>query len=159
MTADAELLPAVEHSVQVSIEPAAAFELFTQRIAIWWPFNGHSCFGEQALDVQFEPFCGGAVTEIARDGARMAWGTLIEWSPPDGFAMRWFPGLDEQRATLLRVRFVAVAGGTQVSVHHSGWQSRGAQAAAKRDQYEGGWPTTLAAFRAAAEHYSGATTR
>jgi hypothetical protein len=151
----ATVLPAVEHSVRVSIEPAAAFELFTQRIATWWPFKGHSCFGEEALDVQFEPFCGGTVTEVARDESRMSWGTLIEWSPPDSFAMRWFPGLDDQQATLLRVRFVAVAGGTQVSVHHSGWEGRGAQAGAKREQYDGGWPATLAAFRVAAEHPTG----
>jgi hypothetical protein len=155
VTSDAKGLPAVEHSVRVSIEPAAAFELFTQRISTWWPFKGHSCFGEEALDVLFEPFCGGTVTEVARDGARMPWGTLIEWSPPDGFAMRWFPGLDDQQATLLRVRFVAVAGGTLVSVHHSDWEGRGAQAAAKREQYDGGWPATLAAFRVAAEHRTG----
>jgi hypothetical protein len=62
--------------------------------------------------------------------------------------MRWFPGLDPAEATLLRVRFVAVDCGTEVSAHHSGWESRGASAAGKRDQYDGGWPVTLAAFGA-----------
>jgi len=49
-----------------------------------------------------------------------------------------------------RVRFVAVAGGTEVSAHHSGWEARGDQAAARRDQYNAGWPITLAAFVACA---------
>ena len=144
-------LPPVQHRAQVRLAPAAAFELFTTQIARWWPFRGHSCFGDNAADVVFEPRVGGAVTEVARDGERMAWGTLTEWSPPDAFAMRWYPGLDAAEATMLRVSFVAVAGGTEVSVHHAGWEARGAAAAAKRDQYEGGWPATLAAFGQQAE--------
>jgi uncharacterized protein YndB with AHSA1/START domain len=139
-------LPPVEHRVRVALAPADAFDLFTRQIARWWPFRGHSCYGDDAADVQFEPRVGGAVTEVARDGQRMAWGTLTEWSPPAGFAMRWFPGLEDSEATLLRVRFAALDGGTEVSVHHSGWEARGESAAAKRDQYDGGWPATLAAF-------------
>jgi hypothetical protein len=38
----------------------------------------------------------------------MTWGSITDWSPTDGFAMRWFPGLDPAEATLLRVRFAAV---------------------------------------------------
>lgn len=142
-------LAPVDHRVLVALAPADAFELFTRQIARWWPFRGHSCFGDEAVDVVFEPRVGGAVTEVARNGERMAWGTLTDWMPPEGFAMRWFPGLPERDATLLRVRFEAVpGGGTEVHVHHSGWEARGAQAAEKRDGYDGGWPTTLAAFAA-----------
>lgn len=144
-------LPPLQHRVQVRLAPAAAFELFTSQMARWWPFRGHSCFGDNAADVVFEPRVGGAVTEVARDGERMAWGVLTEWSPPDAFAMRWYPGLDAAEATTLRVSFVAVAGGTEVGVHHAGWEARGAAAAAKRDQYDSGWPATLAAFRKLAE--------
>lgn len=92
-------LPPLRHRVQVRQAPAAAFELFTTQIARWWPFRGHSCFGDKAADVVFEPRVGGAVTEVALDGERMAWGTLTEWSPPDAFAMRWYPGLDAAEAT------------------------------------------------------------
>lgn len=144
-------LAPVEHRVTVRLPPAAAFDLFVRQIARWWPFRGHSCFGDDALDVEFEPRVGGAVTEVARDGQRMAWGTITDWSPPDGFAMRWFPGLDAAEATLLRLRFAPSGSGTEVSVHHSGWEARGAAAQEKRDQYDGGWPATLAAFRALAD--------
>jgi uncharacterized protein YndB with AHSA1/START domain len=148
MTTQPSLAP-VQHRVRVALAPADAFDLFTRQIARWWPFRGHSCYGDDAADVLFEPRVGGAVTEVARDGGRMAWGCIIEWSPPHGFAMRWHPGLSEAEATLLRVSFTALAaGGTEVLVHHSGWEARGDEAAAKRDQYDGGWPATLAAFAA-----------
>jgi hypothetical protein len=144
-------LPPVQHRVLVKLAPPAAFELFTQHMARWWPFRGHSCYGDDAVDVQFEPRVGGAVTEVARNGERMAWGTITEWSPPQAFAMHWFPGLDAAEATLLSVSFVAVAGGTEVRVHHGGWEARGAASREKRELYDGGWPATLAAFRGAAE--------
>jgi len=144
-------IPPVVRSVQVRIAPHEAFALFTADMRLWWPFVGHSCGDADAVDVQFEPRAGGAVTEIGKDGQRWPWGTLAEWDPPHGFAMSWHPGLDAALATRLRVRFVAQPdGGTEVQVHHDGWEARGAQAAAKRDQYDGGWPVTLAAFADAA---------
>jgi uncharacterized protein YndB with AHSA1/START domain len=149
------MLPPVQHHVRIGLAPAAAFDLFTHQIARWWPFRSHSCFGDTAADVTFEPRVGGAVTEIAHDGRRMAWGTITQWEPPEGFAVRWFPGLDAAQATVLQVRFVAVSGGTEVSVHHSGWEARGAAAADKRDQYDGGWPRALEALRARAEILTG----
>jgi uncharacterized protein YndB with AHSA1/START domain len=153
-----QALPPVKHHVRVTLSPHQAFDLFTQQMARWWPFRGHSCYGDDAADVQFEPRVGGAVTELARDGDRMPWGRIIEWSPPHGFAMHWHPGLPEAEATVLRVSFVAMPhGGTEVSVHHSGWHVRGDQAAAKRDQYDGGWPATLAAYVAGADSLRSAT--
>ncbi len=141
-------LPAVEHNVRMALPLAAAFDLFTRQIARWWPFVGHSCYGDEAVDIKFEPCEGGAVTEVSRDGDRMGWGHLTSWQPPHGFAMRWHPGIGAEQATQLAVRFVAVDGGTQVWVHHSGWEARGDHAASQRDQYNGGWPITLAAFAA-----------
>ncbi len=151
MTTAQTPLPPVRHRVQVRLAPTAAFDLFTRQMARWWPFRGHSCFGDEAADVTFEPRVGGAVTEIARSGERMAWGTITDWAPPEGFEMRWCPALEAAEATTLRVRFLAVEGGTDVSIEHGGWEARGAAAAEKRDQYDGGWPATLAAFRACAE--------
>ncbi len=69
-------LPPVRHSVRVALAPDEAFDLFTRQIARWWPFRGHSCYGDDAADVLFEPRVGGAVTEVARDGERMPWGRI-----------------------------------------------------------------------------------
>lgn len=151
-------LAPVRHQVSVRLAPRDAFALFTGQMARWWPFRGHSCFGDEAADVTFEPRVGGAVTELARDGRRMPWGTLTEWAPPHGFAMHWFPGLDATEATVLRVSFVAAAGGTDVRIEHGGWAARGDAAAAKREQYDGGWPATLEAYaKAAATRQGGAS--
>lgn len=95
----------------------------------------------------FEPRLGGAVTEVARDGARMPWGSITDGSPPDGFAIRWFPGLDPAEATLLRVRFVAVDCGTKICVHHSGRASHCGAARGAALLLGDGQPT-LAAERA-----------
>jgi hypothetical protein len=137
-------------SVTVRLAPTKAFELFTGGMRLWWPFVGHSCGDEESLEVVFEPRLGGAVTEVARDGRRWTWGTLSEWNPPHAFAMSWHPGLPIEEATRLRVSFAANAEGTEVQVHHDGWETRGRDAKSKRDQYDGGWPRTLAAFANAA---------
>lgn len=143
-------LPPVVHRVRVALAPAEAFDLFTRQIARWWPFRGHSAFDEDAVDLKIDGRVGGGVTEVARDGSTCTWGQVTAWAPPGRFAMHWHPGLPDAQATLLQVRFEAVDGGTEVSVDHSGWEARGEQAAEKRDQYDGGWPSTLAAFVQAA---------
>lgn len=144
-------LPPVDRRVRVRLATAEAFELFTQHMREWWPFIGHSCFDEDAVDVRFEPHVGGAVVEHARDGRTWAWGRITQWSPPRGFAMQWHPGLSEAEATTLEVHIAPVPGGSELRVLHSGWEARGEAAAARRDQYDHGWPTTLAAFGDAAE--------
>lgn len=149
-------VPPVVRSVVVRLAPAEAFALFTQEMRAWWPFAGHSCGDDDAVDVQFEARAGGTVTEIGRHGERWAWGTLTEWDPPRAFAMRWHPGLPADEATVLRVSFAERAEGTEVQVHHSGWAARGAAAQARRDQYDGGWPHVLAAFAGAAAPRSAA---
>lgn len=145
-----ESLPPVDRAVTVRLAPTEAFDLFTRDMRIWWPFVGHSCSDAAAQDVRFEPGVGGEVVEHSRTGERFRWGRLTEWDPPHGFAMSWHPGLPEREATRLRVSFTPRDGGTEVRVIHDGWEARGAQAQSKRDQYDGGWPATLAAFSAEA---------
>jgi hypothetical protein len=147
-------LPPVDRSVIVRLSAAEAFDLFTREMRLWWPFVGHSCSDADGQDVSFEPRVGGVVVEHASGGERHVWGTLSEWDPPRAFAMSWHPGLPVGEATRLRVSFTPRDGGVEVRVLHDGWEARGAQAAAKRDQYDGGWPTTLAAFAAAAARRS-----
>ena len=42
---------AVTHSVLVPLEPGAAFELFTDRFADWWPKDSHHIGQADAADV------------------------------------------------------------------------------------------------------------
>jgi hypothetical protein len=138
----------VRQRVVVALAPDDAFELFTRGVARWWPFGGHSCSGEAALDVVFEPRVGGAVTEIASGGAKHPWGRLTAWSPPDHFRMTWHPGQDPAAATVLSVRFAAVDGGCEVAIEHGGWEARGDRADEARAGYDEGWAFVLGRFAA-----------
>lgn len=141
---------AVEHRIQVPLSVQQAFELFVHDMARWWPFASHSCGGDDATDVSFEPRVGGAVTEHTRSGATHAWGRLTAWDPPAHFAMTWHPAQAPQLATQLSVRFTAADSGCLVDLRHDGWGVRGADAAPVRDNYQQGWALVLGRYAAAA---------
>lgn len=144
-------LQPVRHRLELPLAPADAFTLFTAGMARWWPFRGHSCSGERALDVEFEPRVGGAVVEITNDGQRHPWGTVTLWEPPLRLAMTWHPAQPVAHATRLEVSFVPCAGGCELHLEHGGWEARGDQAADVRDGYQQGWGVVLARLAAAAK--------
>jgi len=146
----ATTLEPVRHRIEVPLTPAEAFELFTAGIARWWPFRGHSCSGERAVDVEFEPQVGGAVVEVTRDGERHPWGTVTQWEPPNRLAMTWHPAQPVECATQLEVRFAASAAGCELHLEHGGWSARGDQAAEVLEGYRKGWAGVLGRFAAAA---------
>ena len=65
---------AIRKTVLVDFAPAEAFELFTDRIASWWPVGTHSYGGEDVTDVVFEPGVGGRLYEVTAAGEQ-DWGT------------------------------------------------------------------------------------
>lgn len=132
----------VRKSVRVRMTPARAFELFTRELARWWPLARYSCSGDANATVEFEG-AGGRVIETARDGTRHVWGTLLEWNPPQSFAMTWHPTQPAEQATRVDVRFVPADGWTEIQFAHSGWEARGAQAFTARETYERGWTSVL----------------
>jgi hypothetical protein len=89
---------------------------------------------------------GSAVVEIAGDGTRHVWGSLLAWDPPHGFEMTWHPGQPVEHATRVRVRFAPAGAGTELHLAHDGWEARGTEAAATRASYNNGWPRVLARF-------------
>jgi uncharacterized protein YndB with AHSA1/START domain len=119
--------------------PVEAFEIFTGRFGTWWPRDRFSIHLSASAGCGIEPRIGGAVFEIAGDGAREVWGTVIAWDPPRRFVMTWHPGRAASTAQEVEVRFVAVPGGTRVELEHRGWAKLGAEAAATRTSYDNGW--------------------
>ena len=59
---------AIRKTVLVDFTPEEAFELFTARIATWWPVSTHSYGGDEVKDVVFELEVGGRVYEVTDDG-------------------------------------------------------------------------------------------
>ncbi len=113
-------------SVEVEIEPAAAFELFTRETGAWWradrSISGH------AGPVTFEPGVGGAV----RDGD-IEVGRVKVWEPGPRLVFGY-------EGTDVEVRFEGTDAGTRVVLRHYGWA-------------EGHWPHLLARFaRHSLEH-------
>lgn len=129
---------AIHKTVLVDFTPAEAFDLFTARIASWWPVRTHSYGGEQVTDVVFEPRVGGRVYEVTPAGEQ-DWGRVREFDPPNGFLLEWLIG--EACGTEVEVRFTPEGPGSRVVLEH-----RGFAASAPREGYAGGWDVVLAPF-------------
>jgi hypothetical protein len=127
-------------SILVTRSPADAFAIFTERIASWWPLDeGHSVYAAECASCGIEPRVGGEVFELAKDGRRAVWGTVIAWEPPRRFAMTWHPGRTPDTAQEVELRFVPVTAGTRVELEHRGWSKLGVDAPKARKAYENGW--------------------
>ena len=140
-------VPLIHREVLVDADPDTAFEVFTARIAHWWPVAEHSVYGAGAT-VAFE---GGQIVERAPDGATSLWGTVTRWEPPGALAFSWHPGHPPDRASHVEVTFAAAAGQTLVTLEHGGWEVF-ADPAAARAEYDHGWPAVLDRYR---EYVSG----
>lgn len=133
---------AVHKTVLVDFTPEEAFDLFTARIASWWPVRTHSYGGEQVTDVVFERHVGGRVYEVTPDGEQ-DWARVRELDPPHGFLLEWLIG--EACGTEVEVRFTPEGPGSRVVLEH-----RGFAASDPRESYAGGWDVVLAPFVEAA---------
>jgi uncharacterized protein YndB with AHSA1/START domain len=133
-------------SILVPLAPGPAFDLFTRRMAEWWPLGTHAVSANTlkapASGVTVPPLVGGVVMETQADGTTAPWGTVTTFEPGHCFAMTWHPGHDPARATLVSVAFATEGTGTRVTLTHSGWDAR-EDGAAARQSYEDGWEALL----------------
>ena len=136
-------LEPVRKSVTVKRTAEEAFQIFTARIASWWPTAKYSVGQERTRDVVIEPGTGGRVYETLDDGETFDWGKVLAWEPPARFVMTWHPGRDPDVAQEVEVRFTAVEEGTRVDLEHRNWQGLGSEAAVVRGRYAGGWEEVL----------------
>lgn len=139
-------------TITVPLAPGAAFDLFTARIAEWWPLDRKSVSagqGARSKNLTLEPHVGGAFFELGHDGTEHRWGTVEEWLPGSAFATTWHPGRMSDSQTRIRVTFEAEGTGTLVTLTHSGWEALSAEQAAMREPYIDGWGEVLALFAAA----------
>jgi len=129
---------AIRKTVLVDFTPEAAFDLFTHRIASWWPVRSHSYGGEAVTDVVFEPEVGGRVYEVTAKGEQ-DWGRVREWDPGRRFLLEWLIG--EANGTEVEVTFEPEGPGSRVVLEHRGFGS-----AEPRENYSSGWGVVLATF-------------
>ena len=131
-------IDAIRKTVLVDFAPAEAFELFTTRIASWWPVGTHSYGGDEVTDVVLEPRAGGRLYEVTAAGEQ-EWGSVLAWEPPDRVVIDWQIG--DGGGTEVEVRFSPEGPGTRVELEHRGFSESD-----PRDRYEGGWDIVLAPF-------------
>jgi uncharacterized protein YndB with AHSA1/START domain len=139
----------VRKSVVVDCSPEQAFELFTERLHTWWPFDIHKPGDGVPASATFEPRAGGRVYHTTTDGKQVEWATVLAWEPPSRFVVDWHvtPG---NPSTELEVRFVPDAGGTRVELEHRGWERYGDEASEAYASYNSGWDKVLKPFVEAA---------
>lgn len=127
-----------------------AFDVWTTRIAQWWP-KDHTVSAEENLTVVLEGQPGGRIFERRISGGEHDWGEVTIWEPPTRFGYTWHLNRDRSDATEVEVRFVASGGAaTRVEIEHRGWERLGAGGEHWRDRNRGGWATLLPHYIAAA---------
>jgi uncharacterized glyoxalase superfamily protein PhnB len=105
----------VTSAVEVGVDPATAFAVFTQEIDCWWvqgPINFYD--SSRAYGRRIEPGVGGRIVEVydsaASDGLELA--RITVWEP--GVRLAWQSSLDDVE---IDVRFDPSADGTVVRVN------------------------------------------
>jgi uncharacterized glyoxalase superfamily protein PhnB/uncharacterized protein YndB with AHSA1/START domain len=143
-------LDAVTATVDVAVDPATAFEVFTAEIDSWWK-PGPTTWNDstRAVGMRFEPGVGGRWLEIWNEetGEGFEMGRITLWDPPSRlvFAYRDNDLLDP--VTEVDVRFEPIPAGTRVTLEHRGFDRvAGDVGTRKRRIKEYAWPACLTSF-------------
>jgi hypothetical protein len=142
----------VSRSAVVPATPERAFEVFTEEIATWWPYETHSVEGSSDGDttpqtVVFETGPNGRIYEIMSTGEEAHWADVGAWDPPHRFVIEWKLNPKAIAATTeVEVRFMPEGDGTRVELEHRGFERLGEAAESTHESYSGGWPTVVQAF-------------
>lgn len=94
----------MRRSVGVDLPVEEAFALFTRGVTSWWPVATHSIAGEDVREVVWEERAGGEAYEVAADGTRSRWATVVAWEPPSRLVLAWKVN-PARPATEVEVRF------------------------------------------------------
>ena len=135
---DATIAP-VRKTAIVRCTIQAAFRLFAEEFATWWPLNTHSIGQDSAETCGIEGHVGGRIYERLRDGQELIWGKVLRWNPPHALEFTWHPGREPDSAQTVEVTFTATGEGTRVDLTHSGWELLGERALETRQTYDSGW--------------------
>jgi uncharacterized protein YndB with AHSA1/START domain len=128
-----------------------AWQVFTEDLASWWPFDSHSVGGPGTVVGLTGTWAAGEdIGERRDDGSVHRWCTVAVWEPPTRLVLSWNPG-GHPADTEVEVTFEAQRPGlTRVVLTHRGWERLGERAAEVRRSYEDGWRHVLVPYEQAA---------
>mgnify|MGYP001793203187 FL=1 len=137
-------------SVDVKLDPAAAFEAFTGEIDRWWrpgAQNWNNRF--RAVGIRIEPGVGGRWLELLEEPAEVfECGRISVWEPPTRFAFVYQDIGHDIDGTEVEVSFEPIESGTRVTLEHGGWEKLDpGLAARKRETKTSGWGHILVWYR------------
>ena len=124
----------VRASTIVELGPADAFEVFTDEVDAWWRTGPRfRPGGRRGGALAFEPGPGGHLAEHYDDGAAsVELARVLAWEPGARLLLELTgPDYEPGQTTRVEIRFDAVAGGTRVSIEHTGWEAFGSDAVAR----------------------------
>lgn len=114
-------------SVRVTLEPGAAFDLFTREIGRWWKRGpAYRMRPRKNGRMRFEPERpGGCLLETYDDGTPPAvFAEIRVWEPGRRVVLDWHTGnYRPGEKTEVEIRFKPADGGTRVIVEHRGWEA------------------------------------
>ncbi len=128
---------AVRATVEVAVDPATAFEVFTEEISAWWeaaersrhPDGRRVSVGRgpgQRGRLRFEPGADGRLLEFYDEGGRAPFevGRVLVWKPAHRLVFQWRQGnFRPGQVTEVEVRFEALGAGTRVTLEHRGFDA------------------------------------
>lgn len=142
---------AVTAAVEVALDPATAFEIFTEEIGRWWqpgPINWND--SARAVGIRIEPGVGGRWLEVYDEasGDVFECGRITVWEPGVRFVFLYRDAGHAIDDTEVEVRFEAIDGGTRVTLEHRGWDKVARDLAArKRETKRWGWANILGWYK------------
>jgi uncharacterized protein YndB with AHSA1/START domain len=138
----------VTASVEVAVDPATAFEVFTAEIDAWYKRGPHSWrFPERAVGIRCEPGVGGRIMEVHDEatGDGFEFGRITVWEPGVRLVFTDLTSsAPPEPVTEVEVRFEAAAEGTRVTLEHRGLDRLPPDVAAQKRKY--GWQMLLRWF-------------
>jgi uncharacterized protein YndB with AHSA1/START domain len=141
----------IRKSAVVAASPERAFEVFTEGVASWWPYDRMSVEamegeGRAPETVIFETGPNGRVYERMTNGEEAHWARVTAWEPPHRLVLEWHVNPEREAPTEIEVRFTPEGEGTRVDLEHRGWEALGAEAEAVAETYANGWPLVFGRF-------------
>jgi hypothetical protein len=147
-------LMTIHKEVVVEASKQTAFDVFTQKMDLWWPKSHH--IGKSPLvESVLEGKTGGRWYSRHEDGSEVEIGKVLIWDPHDHLTLAWQVNgnfqYDPQLVTEVVVNFIpTISGATRVTMEHRDIQKLmgGAKVIADMDQ---GWGMILNLYKKIAD--------
>ena len=154
MSPEASPAVSVRRTLQVDVPVEKAFQVFTEKMASWWPAT-HHVGGTPFKEIVMEKRAGGRWYEVGADGVEGQWGKVLAWEPPKRVVLSWhlqpdwYFNADLARASEIVLDFISEgAVATRVEFEHRHIERHGEGYDKLRQAIDspGGWTLVLAGY-------------